>query len=164
MEKPTVYLRCNDDKVYEVLTGAVLKSQTIVKKLKAPDYDGKPIYLSRVDHTNLERILDYLSHYKNMKPKDVLWPFPEKTDDAFFRSILNDEWTYDFVQRMSIEEIVELINVADFMKISGLVNLLSMKLAYEMCNCTVEEAKKKFQIECDMTPKEKAEFDKYPLD
>jgi len=33
-----------------------------------------------------------------------------------------------------------------------------------MCNCDVEEARKNFVIECDMTEEEVVEFDKYPLD
>ena len=37
-------------------------------------------------------------------------------------------------------------------------------MAHEMCNCEVEEARKKFGIECDMTEEEIAEIDKYPLD
>ena len=54
--------------------------------------------------------------------------------------------------------------IAGIAQIDGLINLLAAKLAYELSNCSVEEAKKKFQIEDDMTEEEKAEYDKYPLD
>ena len=46
----------------------------------------------------------------------------------------------------------------------GLINILSAKLAYEMCNCDVEEARQKFGIQTDLTDEEIAELDKYPLD
>ena len=57
-----------------------------------------------------------------------------------------------------------MINAANYLQIDGLTNLLSAKLAYELSNCSVEEAKQKFQIEGDLTPEEIEEFDKYPLD
>ena len=42
--------------------------------------------------------------------------------------------------------------------------IIAAKLAHEKCNCTVEEARQKFGIECDMTEEEIAEIDKHPLD
>jgi hypothetical protein len=57
-----------------------------------------------------------------------------------------------------------LVNAADFLQLDGLINLLAAKLAHEMCNCEVEEARRKFGIECDMTEEEIEEYDKYPLD
>ena len=85
-------------------------------------------------------------------------------DDQFFRSILDDDWTFDFLNQMKLEEAIETVNAANYLQIEGLISLLAAKLGYELTNCSVEEAKKKFQIEDDMTDEEKAEYDKYPLD
>ena len=55
-------------------------------------------------------------------------------------------------------------NAANYLMIDGLINILAAKLAYEMINCDIEEARKKFGIEADLTEEEIAEIDKYPLD
>ena len=49
-------------------------------------------------------------------------------------------------------------------EIDGLINIIAAKLAHEMCNCDIEEARVKFGIESDLTEEEIAEIDKYPLD
>ena len=105
-----------------------------------------------------------MEHYKDFDPKEIPKPFPEKTDDEFLRGILNDDWTFDYLQQFSLEEIIELTNEADYLEIQGLLDILGAKLANEMCNCEIEEARKKFGIECDMTEEEIAEIDQYPLD
>ena len=112
----------------------------------------------------MELIIKYLEHYKDTEPKEIPKPFPERTDDAFLKSILNDDWTFDYLQGMTLEESINLVNAANYLQIDGLINILAAKLAHEMCNCEVEEARKKFGIECDMTEEEVAEYDKYPLD
>ena len=91
-------------------------------------------------------------------------PFPERTDDAFLRSILNDDWTFDFLQQFNLEDAISIVNAANYLQIDGLINIIDAKLAHEMCNCDVEEVRQKFGIESDMTEEEIAEIDKYPLD
>ena len=63
-----------------------------------------------------------------------------------------------------MEGLINLVNAANYLQIDGLINIIAAKLAHEMCNCEVEEARKKFGIECDMTEEEIPEIDKYPLD
>ena len=122
------------------------------------------IFLRQIDGKFLKKIIDYLDHYKDFEPKEIPKPFPEKTDDQFLRGILNDDWTFDYLQQFSLEDTISLVNVADYLEIKGLLDILSAKIANEMCNCDVEEARKKFGIECDMTDEEIAEIDQYPLD
>jgi hypothetical protein len=76
----------------------------------------------------------------------------------------DNDATYNYLTKLDIEAAINLVNAANYLQIDGLINLLAAKLAHEMCNCEVEEARKKFGIECDMTEEEVAEYDKYPLD
>ena len=99
-----------------------------------------------------------------MEPKEIPKPFPDRTDDEFFRGILNDDWTFDFLKNISLEDTINLTNAANFMQIDGLINILAAKVAHEMCNCEIEEARNKFEIQGDLTEEELAEIDKYPLD
>ena len=138
----------------------------ILKKSKLlEDFgEGEVIHLKEVDNKNLDLIIKYLVHYKNMEPKEIPKPFPDRTDDEFFRGILNDDWTFDFLKNISLEDTINLTNAANFMQIDGLINILAAKVAHEMCNCEIEEARNKFEIQGDLTEEEIAEIDKYPLD
>ena len=137
----------------------------ILKKSKLlEDFgEGEVIHLKEVDNKNLDLIIKYLVHYKNMEPKEKPKPFPDRTDDEFFRGILNDDWTFDFLKNISLEDTINLTNAANFMQIDGLINILAAKVAHEMCNCEIEEARNKFEIQGDLTEEELAEIDKYPL-
>ena len=151
-------------KIFEVPID-ILQKSTLFKDMNQSDEDEEnEIELKEVDGKNLERIIEYLKHYKDIEPKEIPKPFPERTDDAFLRSILNDDWTFDYIQSMTLEEAINLVNVANYLQIDGLINILTAKLSHEMCNCDVEEQRRKFGIECDMTEEEIAENDKYPLD
>ena len=155
----TVKLKSSDGKLYEVPYDVIKKS----KLLENSNEDENIILLNEIDSKNFDLVLKYLNHFKDKEPKEIPKPFPERTDEEFFRSILDDDWTYNFLQ-MSIEDAISLVNAADYLQLDGLINLLAAKLAHEMCNCEVEEARRKFGIECDMTEEEIEEYDKYPLD
>ena len=163
MESATKYdivkLKSSDGKLYEVPYDVIKKS----KLLENSNEDENVILLNEIDSKNFDLVLQYLNHFKDKEPKEIPKPFPERTDEEFFRSILDDDWTYNFLQ-MSIEDAISLVNAADYLQLDGLINLLAAKLAHEMCNCEVEEARRKFGIECDMTEEEIEEYDKYPLD
>ena len=163
MESATKYdlvkLKSSDGKLYEVPYDVIKKS----KLLENSNEDENIILLNEIDSKNFDLVLKYLNHFKDKEPKEIPKPFPERTDEEFFRSILDDDWTYNFLQ-MSIEDAISLVNAADYLQLDGLINLLAAKLAHEMCNCEVEEARRKFGIECDMTEEEIEEYDKYPLD
>ena len=164
MDSKIVKLKSKDNQIYEVSIDLLEKAKLISGIVEDASDDDDTIFLREIDEINLIRIIDYLVHYQKEEPKEIPKPFPERTDDAFLRSILNDDWTFDFLQNMTLDEGINLINAANYLEINGLINILAAKLAHEMCNCEVEEARKKFGIEGDMTEEEIAEYDKYPLD
>ena len=164
MESGEVKLKSSDGKIFEVPIDILQKSKLFTDINQNDEDEENEIELKEVDGKNLERIIEYLKHYKDIEPKEIPKPFPERTDDAFLRSILNDDWTFDYIQSMTLDEAINLVNAANYLQIDGLINILAAKLAHEMCNCDVEEQRRKFGIECDMTEEEIAENDKYPLD
>ena len=164
MESKIVKLKSKDNQIYEVPIDILEKAKLISGIVDDASDEDDTIFLREIDDINLIRIIDYLVHYQKEEPKEIPKPFPDRTDDAFLRSILNDDWTFDFLQNMTLEEAINLVNAADYLQIDGLINILAAKLAHEMCNCEVEEARRKFGIECDMTEEELAEYDNYPLD
>ena len=165
MESKDKKLKSSDGAVKEVKSELLNKSKLLKGLVEDYQGDDDEIPLNEVDSKNLDLIIKYLEHYKgDLEPKEIPKPFPERTDDAFLKGILNDDWTFDYLQSLSIEEAINLVNAANYLQIDGLISILAAKLAHEMCNCEVEEARKKFGIECDMTEEEIAEIDKYPLD
>ena len=164
MESKIVKLKSKDNQIYEVPIDILEKAKLISGIVDDASDEDDTIFLREIDEINLIRIIDYLVHYQKEEPKEIPKPFPDRTDDAFLRSILNDDWTFDFLQNMTLEEAIHLVNAADYLQIDGLINILAAKLAHEMCNCEVEEARRKFGIEGYMTEEEIAEYDKYPLD
>ena len=155
----------SSDGVVKAVDVKLLDKSKLLKGL-VEDYQGDDdeIPLNEVDAKNLDLIIQYLEHYKDTEPKEIPKPFPEEANEEFFKGILNDDWTFNYLQGLKIDECINLVNAANYLQIDGLINILAAKLAYELTNCSVEEAKKKFQIEDDMTEEEKAEYDKYPLD
>ena len=164
MESKKVQLKSSDNVIFEVPVDILQKAKLLSDLLYEASEEKETIFLREVDSFNLGKIIQYLEHYKDFEPKEIPKPFPERTDDAFLRGILNDDWTFDFLQQMSLGELFNLVNSANYLQIDGLIKIIAAKLAHEMCNCEIEEARKKFGIECDMTEEEIDEIDKYPLD
>ena len=161
-----VKLKTSDNIIKEVDSDILMKSKLLRGLFEdlEPEELEEIIALNGVDSKYLDLIIKYLEHYKDMEPKEIPKPFPERTDEEFMKGILNDQWTYDYLTNQTLEELINLVNAADYLQIDGLINIIAAKLAHEKSNCTVEEARKKFGIECDMTEEEIAEIDKYPLD
>ena len=159
MESSKVKLITSDNATREVDVNLLKKCISL-----KDNQGGEEVILNEVDAKNLDLIIQYLEHYKDMEPKEIPKPFPERTDEEFLKGILNDEWTYNYLTNQSLEDLINLVNAANYLQIDGLINIIAAKLAHEMCNCDIEEARVKFGIECDMTDEEIAEIDKYPLD
>ena len=156
-----VKLKSIDNKIFEVPIDILRKVKLISRIVEQARDEGKIILLREIEGKQLEQVIQYVKHYKNFEPKKIPKPFPERTDEKFLRGILNDEWTFDFLQGLTLEEAISLVNSAHYLRIKGLLNILAAKLSYEMCNCEVEEARAKFGIECDTAEEEIEEFDKY---
>ena len=158
----TIDVKTSDNKIITGIPGDILLKSKLLSGIYE-DYFEDTIVLNEIDSKNFELVMEYVQHYKNMEPKEIPKPFPETTDEEFFRSILNDDWTYNFLTKLNISEAIKLINGAYYLQMDGLINLLSAKLAHEMCNCPIEEARRKFGIESDMTEEEIAEIDQFPF-
>ena len=152
-------LKSSDGKIFEV-NEKILSTSKFFKDL-INDYPqpDQEITINQVDGKNIEKIIEYLKHYENEKPKEIPKPLPNND----LKSILS-EWDYNFINPLSIADLIDLINAANFLDIGDLVALTAAKLAAEMLTGTIEEVREKFGIKCDMTEEEIAEVDKYPLD
>ncbi len=159
MSSNKVKLKSIDNKIFEVPVYILRKVKLIAEFVDQACEEKRIILLREVEAKDLEKIIAYLKHYKHFEPKKVPKPFPERTNEKFLRKILNDDWTFNYIQSFNLEEAISLINSAHYLGIDGLLRILSAKLAYEMCNCDTEEARQKFGIDCDLSFEELMEME-----
>ena len=152
-------LKSEDGQLFEVEENILFVSKYL-KDLASlyPDPDSE-ININEVDGKNLSKIIEYLKHYENTKPKEI--PRPLTSGDL--KSIL-PKWDFNFINSLSLEECIDLANAAAYLHINGLICLSTAKLASEMMNGTVEQVREKFGIKSDMTEEEMKHFEKYKLD
>ena len=130
-----IKLKSSDEKIFEIEENC-LKRANFFKELKNILNPDEPINIKGVDSNTLIKIIEYLKHYQNEEPSEIPKPLPSPD----LKNILN-EWDYNYISPISLENCIDLVNAANYLGIKGLVNLTSARLASEMINCTVEEAR-----------------------
>ena len=108
--------------------------------LDFPDEEDE-IPINGVNGKYLKLIVDFLNHYKTEEIKEIPKPLP--TGDL---SLYIPQWDYNYINNLSLEETIELLNAAQILDINDLINLASAKIGSEMLNGTVEEVLDKFTI------------------
>ena len=154
-----IKLKSSDGKVFEVNDKILSLSKILKNMIDNNKGIEQEITINEVDAKNLEKIIEYLKHYETEKPKAIPKPLPSND----LKSILS-EWDYNFINPLTIEEAIDLINAANFLDIGDLLALVSAKLAAEMMTGSVDEVRERFGIKADMTEEDMEECDKYPLD
>ena len=120
---------------------------------------NQEITINQVNAKNLEKIIEYLKHHEIEKPIAIPKPLPNNDLKSFV-----SEWDYNFINTLSIEEAIDLINAANFLDIGDLMSLIAAKLAVEMMTGPPEEVRERFGIKPEITEEELEEYDRYPLD
>ena len=152
-------LKSEDGQLFEVEESILFVSKYIKDLVDLyPDPDSE-ININQVDGKNLSKIIEYLRHYENSKPKEI----PKPLTNSDLKQIL-PSWDFNFINSLSLEECIDLANAATCLHINGLIELSTVKLASEMMNGTVEQVREKFGIKSDMTEEEMKHFEKYKLD
>ncbi len=152
-------LKSEDGQLFEVEESILFVSKYIKDLVDLyPDPDSE-ININQVDGKNLSKIIEYLRHYENSKPKEI----PKPLTNSDLKQIL-PSWDFNFINSLSLEECIDLANAATYLHINGLIELSTVKLASEMMNGTVEQVREKFGIKSDMTEEEMKHFEKYKLD
>ena len=154
-----VKIKSKNGKVYEINEQCLEMSEFLKNLASGLTNQEEELYIKDIDDKYLEKIIEYLKHHQYEKPKEIPKPLPS----ADLRPFLS-EWDYVFIMQFTMEECVDLINAANDLDINELMTLCSARLAYEMINCSIDEAREKFGIKLDMTEEEMKEYDKYPKD
>ena len=153
-----IKLKSSNGEIFEIKEKCFLRSN-YYKQIKDISNPNEEMPLKEIDSKTLSKIIEYLNHYENEDPKEIPKPIPNPDLKQFL-----SEWDYNYIILPSLQEIVDLVNAVNTLDIKELVTLCSARLASEMMNCSIEEARQKFGIVADMTKEEMDEWENYPLD
>jgi S-phase kinase-associated protein 1 len=149
-EENFITLVCSDGKKFQVDRRIVERSELIMHTLE--NFTKTEIILEEIQGPILEKIIDYLKHYFDIKPKEIIRPLPCPNLELYI-----DEWDFKFIN-VDLDIVIEIANAANFMGIIPLSYLAGAKIATYMMG-TTEEIRKNFGIECDLTPEELKEYE-----
>ena len=152
-------LKSKDGVQFEVEEKYLQNSKFLMDLIRDFKDSDEELNINDVNGATLAKVIEYLKHYETEKPKEIPKPLP----NSDLKPILL-EWDYNYITGLKLDEVIDLINAANFLDIPDLVNLASARIASEMTNCSVEDARVKFGIPNDMTEEEMKEYNKYPLD
>ncbi len=109
------------------------------------------IDISEVDSKILTYVIEYLNHFKGTAPLEIEKPLKS----ANLKEEVVDEWSADFVEKLNLEEVVDLSCAANFMEIQCLLDLVCAKIASMCKDKTPEELFSIFGVKEQFTEEEK---------
>ena len=145
-------LKSEDGDVFEIEESCLQMSNFFKELINDFPDPEQEIMVNKVKTKELKKIIEYLKHYENTKPKEIKKPLPS----GDLKEVL-DEWDYNYINPLNLEECIDLLNAAFFLDINELVNLASAKIASEMLIGTVEEVREKFEWK-NITEEQKKEY------
>lgn len=114
--------------------------------------------LSDITGNILKKVFEYLIHYKEEEPTKIPKPLPS----AELEEVCG-EWDLQFINSMSLDDVLDLINAANFFSIRPLLELSCAKIASEMYGKTTEEIREKFDIENDLDEEDLKEWEQFKI-
>ena len=106
--------------------------------------------LNELDEKCGEKIKEYLSHFNGTAPPEI-----EKPITSNEMKNLTDEWSANFADKMTMEELVNLTVAANYMGINSLLDLCCAKVASLCKDKDEKEIFKTFNINETFTEEEK---------
>ena len=159
MESTNLVLVSSDNQKIELDVESAQKSH-LLKGLMT-DFNSQqqePIQLPDIKYDILKKVVEYLTYYKDKTPKDIPKPMPSAN-----LSEVIDEWDVNFINSIELDNVFDLINAANYMDISSLLDLSCAKIASLMKGKSAQEIRTMFNIECDLSEEELKEYEEYQI-
>ena len=147
--EPTIKLVTKDGKEIEITKKQAELSDLLKGVLNDYPKEGS-IPLNEIDEKNGEKIKEFLTHFNGVPPADI-----EKPLTSNEMKNLTDEWSAGFVDKMPLEDLVNLTVAANYMGINSLLDLCCAKIASLCKDKSEEEIFKTFNITEPFTEEEK---------
>jgi hypothetical protein len=149
MNSDSILVRTKEGKEFPIKKTAAMLSN-LLKKYIEENKISEPITLEEVEEKIIDKIYEYLDHFNGQAPKDIEKPL--QTNDM---KNATDEWSANFVDKISQQDLISLTTAASYMEITTLVDLCCAKLACMCQDKSEEEIFKVFNINETFTEDEK---------
>lgn len=153
----SLILKSSDGQTFALDVKAAERSGYLIKAMRNNPGENE-FYINEIDGKLLKKIVEFLSYYKDKEPLEIPRPLPNTHIENMM-----DEFSYNFINSFPLSESVEFLNAVENLEINSLVKLMCAKIAAKMMDAPIEEVRKIFGIESDMTEEERNKFAKYKL-
>ena len=136
---------------------SILKRQaelSVLLKSTIQDFQGDIVVpLSEMDEKTTQKVVDYLVHYDGQMPPEI-----EKPLKSANMKDVTDTWSSEYIDGLSLEELVDLTVAANFMELQPLLDLTCAKIASMCKDKSEDEIFKTFGVTETFTEEEKAKI------
>ena len=150
MNSDSITVQTKEGKEVPIKKSAAMLSNLLKKYIEEGTEQEAPISLAEVDEKIIDKIYEYLEHFNGQAPKDIEKPL--QTNDM---KNATDEWSANFVDKIPLEDLINLTTASSYMEISTLIDLCCAKLACMCQDKSEEEIFKTFNINETFTEDEK---------
>ena len=141
-------IQLKNGEIYKISKKAAELSEMLKGMKEIPE--ELPIPIENADSKTIEKIREYLLHFNGNKPKEIQKPLVSTDMKA-----ITDEWSAAFVNKLRIEELVNIIAASHYLQINCLLNLCCAKLVSLCKGKSEEEIFKVFGVPPNYFSKEK---------
>mmetsp|Transcript_31006 Transcript_31006/g.30668 ORF Transcript_31006/g.30668 Transcript_31006/m.30668 type:complete len:166 (+) Transcript_31006:30-527(+) len=151
MAETKLKLKSKEDQIFEVEVGTALQSQ-LIKSVVEDSGTEEEIPLPNVRGPILEKVIEYLCHYKDSPALEIEKPLKaDAIDEAL------PPWDAEFI-KLRPEIVLELLSASNYLDIKPLIDLCGAKIASMIDGKTPDEIRSIFGLENDLTPEEQEKF------
>ena len=148
-DSTTIKLLTKDSKELEITKKQAELSELLKQAIN--DYPKESSFpLNEIDEKNGEKIKEFLIHFDGVAPAEIEKPLTSNDMKS-----LTDEWSANFVDKMNLEDLVNLTVAANYMGINSLLDLCCAKIASLCKDKSEEEIFKTFNITETFTEEDK---------
>ena len=138
MNSDSITVQTKEGKEVPIKKSAAMLSNLLKKYIEQDKVQEAPISLTEVDEKIIDKIYEYLDHFNGQMPKDIEKPL--QTNDM---KNATDEWSSNFVDKIPLDDLINLTTAASYMEISTLIDLCCAKIA---CMCQEKSEEEIFRV------------------
>ena len=145
----TIKIVIKDEKEIEITKKQADLSEVLKNSINENPKDSS-FNLKEIDEKTGEKIKEFLTHFDGVPPAEI-----EKPLTSNEMKNLTDEWSANFIDKIPLEDLVNLSVAANYMGINSLLDLCCAKIASLCKDKNEEEIFKTFNITEPLTEEEK---------
>ncbi|KRX01971.1 SKP1 component, dimerization [Pseudocohnilembus persalinus] len=150
MQSPNIVLKSNQpnsQKSYSVPQDLAKKYLEVINNYDFEDQDSQEFEL-KLDEEQIELVLEFIQyHGLDNPPNPIPKPLPSSQLKLFVQ-----EWDYNYITKLSQEELNNLMNTAHYLYCKEILELCSAYIASILLSNTLDELKETYNIQTELTP------------